>query len=142
MTGPCRECRVDADLIEGICIDCIYRLADRGSKISKEDIQKIRDEVQKETAGLIPHNILRSILEAALAAQDAGSPEEEIVEEAANEIQRLGGLGMCREMAKIAEGFRSMSADVTRGLEETALSIDEEVRRKVRILSNLPRKAR
>jgi hypothetical protein len=138
MVGPCKECHTDADLIDGICIDCIYRLAERGTQISKDDIRRVREEVEKETAGLIPPNMLRFILE----AFQASAGDEGAIEEASNEIQRLGGLGMCREMARMAENFRAMSGEIGRGLEETAQSIDEEVRRKVRILSSLPRKGK
>lgn len=145
MTGPCRECALEAELIEGVCVECIFRMADQGSKISKEDLRRVRDEVEKETSGLIPPNILRSILKGAVDRIETNhrtgrlGQDEDILDHAVNEIQRLGGLGMCREMMRMAESFRSMAHEVGRGLEETAQTVEDEVRRKVRILSSLPR---
>jgi len=145
MTGVCRECKVEGDLIEGICVECIFRMADPGGQVSKEDLRRVKDEVEKETSGLMPPNILRSILERALSRIEIDRSRQvrelvnQVVSQACSEIQRLGGLGMCREMMRMAEGFRSMAAEVGRGLEETAQSIEDEVRRKVRILSALPR---
>lgn len=141
MVGPCSKCKQDADLLEGICIDCIFKLADPKAQVSKEDLRRIREEVEKETAGLLPPHILRSLLSELIHPDLDNDPHRErLLEHASNEIQRLAGLGMCREMMRLADGFRTMADQVSLGLQETAQSIEEDVRRKVRILSALTRR--
>lgn len=140
MVGPCKECKSEGELLEGICIDCIFKLADPKAQVSKEDLRRVREEVEKETAGLLPPNILRSLLSDLIDPGVDDGPRERLLEHASNEIQRLAGLGMCREMMRLADGFRTMADQVSLGLQETAQSIEEDVRRKVRILSALPRR--
>jgi hypothetical protein len=140
MTGRCKSCGKDEELIEGVCTDCIFKMAEQHSKISKADIERVRREVELETAGLFPPETLRELLEGAIDEISAGAPRDEVLGHLSNEIQRLGGLGVCRELNRFAEGWRTMTSQVSQGLSDTIEAIEEEVKRKIRILSALPRR--
>ena len=140
MTGRCSSCGKDEELLQGVCPDCIFKMAEQHSKISKADIERVKHEVELETAGLFPPETLRELLENAMDELVAGAPRDEVVGHLSNEIQRLGGLGVCRDLNRLAEGWKTMASQVSQGLTDTIQAIEEEVKRKVRVLSALPRK--
>lgn len=123
---PCKKCRKDPDegLLEGLCSDCIFEMGSNLKQLSKEDLKRARAAVEAETTGLFSPEILGGILENLLESVENGEDREMALVHAANEIQRLGGLGMCREMLRISEAIERMAYD-----------IQEETRRKIRILS-------
>lgn len=138
----CKECGRPfprTELLEGICTECIFGLASKQTSVTREKIRETARAVERETSGLIPPEALRALIEGAIERAQAGEQTDLVVEFVAMKIQCLAGLRMCGEMQKMAEGFREMSARVKDGLEEAAVGIEEEVRRKVRVLTNLGR---
>lgn len=117
--------------VDGVCMECVVRTGSalrRSKPLTKEQLKILRDAIEHETGGLFPPATLRTIIEAGLDRVAGGDPRETVVEELACEIQRMGGLGMCREMLKVADAL----ADVARDQED-------EIRDKVRRLSKLGR---
>ncbi len=101
----------------------------------------MKREVELETAGLFPPETLRAVIRGFADAVEAGNVDRDLLEEKmANEIQRLGGLGMCREMNKHSDALREVASKVKEGIDELVVKLEEEIRRKVRILSDLPRR--
>jgi hypothetical protein len=134
----CKRCGAAAAqeaLIEGLCAPCVFSLADSQSSSTREEIRRKAEVVRAETAGLFPEEGLRSILEGLWDAAEAGADREVEVVRTMLEIQRAGGLGASRDMMAVAEGFRELSGKLKTALEDFAEAMEEEVRRKIRLLS-------
>lgn len=117
--------------VDGVCMECVVRTGSalrRAKPLTKDQLKILRDAIEHETGGLFPPATLRAIIEAALDRAADGDPRETVVEELACEIQRMGGLGMCREMLKVSDA-----------LSEVAQGQEDEIRDRVRRLSKLGR---
>jgi hypothetical protein len=141
----CRECGEEPPegLIPGarICGTCVFALTRKPKSITRSDLERVKREVELETAGLFPPETLLALVRGFAAAVAAGEVDrEDLDRQMCNELQRLGGLGMCREMNKFAGTLRDVAAKVTEGVDELVVKVEEEIRRKVRILSDLPKK--
>jgi hypothetical protein len=141
--ASCKRCKAASApeaLIEGLCGACVFALVEQGrGSVSNEEIRRRAQVVRVETAGLFSEEALLSILGRLWDSAEAGADREEELERAALEIQRYGGLGASRDMMGVAEGFRELSSKVKTAIEDYALTIEEEVRRKIRILSQAGR---
>jgi len=130
----CKKCGAEPPdgLIEGICADCIFKAADKLRTLSKADIEYIKREkatIEAETSGLfLAPGLLKGVLEDLLDSVEDGEDRDVSVMKAQNEIQRLGGIGMCREMIKMSEALVKFS-----------LSVEEDARRRLGVLSKLGR---
>lgn len=131
----CKKCAKPfgaQDLLEGVCVDCIFEMGSGLKTLSKTDLEALRREkaaVEAETAGLfLSAGLLRGVLDDMLDGVEGGDDREACVTRAANDIQRLGGIGMCREMIRMSEAL----GDFARGMEE-------EARRRMGALSKLGR---
>lgn len=127
--GTCKKCSKNfprGEMIEGVCVDCIFELGKKIPTISKEDVERARRAVEAETAGLINPLLLEGILEDFADQLEEGTDRHIALIHASSEIQRLGGLGMCRELMKISDA-----------LEKNAHDMQDEVRHKIRVLSNM-----
>lgn len=129
----CKKCKKPfpaAELLEGFCADCIFALAadqsKAGTKLSREAIQRAKQEVDGETAGLFSPGMLDTILEELLTSIEAGEDRDLAKTKAINDIQSVGGIGACREMIKMADGLTQFGHQV-----------EEEARRKLGVLMKL-----
>lgn len=141
----CRECGKEPPegLIPGagICGPCVFKLGSKTRKITRDDLERAKREVELETAGLFPPEMLLAIVRSFADAVEAKEVSREDLERRmCNELQRLGGLGMCREMNKQAGAFREMASKVNEGIDTLVVGLEEEVKRKIRILSDLGRR--
>lgn len=92
--GKCSRCKEDkAELIQGVCVDCIFALGSKIKSITRSDVERVKREVELETAGLFPPQTLLSLLEQYADALDSTEDRDLLTQHTANEIQRLGGLG-------------------------------------------------
>lgn len=96
----------------------------RLKQLSAADKLALKSAVETETAGLFSPDVLKDVLEQGYDRLNKGEAFDQVLEETAMEIQRLGGIGMCREMLR-----------VTDALGELARGQEEEIRRKVRALT-------
>jgi hypothetical protein len=136
--GACKRCAAAAAreaLIEGLCAQCVFALVDNQVSSTREEIRQKAEIVRAETAGLFPEEGLRSIIEQLWDAAEAGADREVEVVRTMLEIQRAGGLGASRDMMAVAEGFRELAGKLKAGLDDFAEAMEEEVRRKIRLLS-------
>lgn len=125
----CKRCKkpfTTKDLLEGLCVDCIFEVSKGLRTLSREDVRKAKAAVEAETAGLVPSAFLGQVLSDLLSDVENGEDPELARVKAENAVQRLAGIGMCREMIRLAES-----------LSELAREIEEEARCKLRTLSNL-----
>lgn len=127
----CKKCDLpypDSELLEGFCQECIFTMAGTGRQVTHEQIHKVKELVEAETAGLFPGGLLMDVLDDLADRLTDGEDREDCIIRASNEIQRMGGLGICREMRKMAETMEQLSQQMY-----------EEIQKKVRVLSNLKR---
>lgn len=121
----CSSCRAQPASIEGYCTDCLFKIAERRRDLSPQDAKRLRSAVEAETAGLIPLGLLEETLEGIHDRLLEGNFDQAL-REGAIEILRLAGLGMCREMLKFTEALSGFAQEQ-----------EEEIRRKVKALSQL-----
>jgi len=141
--AACKRCGAAASpetLLEGFCAACVFALAESHNSSTRQEIRRRAEAVKAETAGLFPQEELRAIVDRLWDAAEAGADRDLEVERTMLEIQRRGGLGACRDMMVVAEGFRDLSGKIKAVIEEYAETIEEEVRRKIRILSQAGRR--
>ena len=127
--SKCEKCGAEfepKDLLSGFCTDCIFKMATERRAITKDDIKKAKMLVEAETAGLIAPDLLDGILDSLMDAVLEGEDRDDVRTRARVEIQRLAGLGCCREMLKTSEA-----------LSETSRQIEEEIRRKIAALARM-----
>jgi hypothetical protein len=130
----CSKCRgaISADdSISGYCTECIQTMGSGLRKLSKEDLRRLRAEVEIETAGLMSMEALKQMLEDMYDRMTSGEGFDEAIEETAIQIQRYAGLGMAKEMLKVTQALGNM-----------ALEQEEEIRKKMRKLVTLGEKGR
>lgn len=96
--------------------------------MSDKQRRDLKATIEQETSGLFPSETLRAVIEQGYDRLASGEDFDLVIEDTANEIQRLGGLGMCREMLRVTEALGDMAREQ-----------EEEVRKKVRALSKLTR---
>lgn len=126
----CKKCAklvAPNETIEGYCGDCILTMGAGLKKMTKEDLRRLKAAVNEETAGLISMEALKSLLEEMYDSLSTGGLVfDEVIEQTAIRIQRLAGLGMGREMLKFTEALASL-----------AVTQEEEIRQRMRRLSDL-----
>lgn len=125
----CKKCSKEVpqeETIEGYCGDCVLQMGQGLKKMSKEDLRRLRDAVNEETAGLMSMETLKQLLEEMYDRLGAGDQFDLVIEHTAIQIQRYAGLGMCREMLKFSQA-----------LGQLALEQEEEIRGKIRKLTEL-----
>ena len=96
--------------------------------MSDRQRRELKATIEQETAGLFPSEALRGVIERGYDRLASGEDFDLVIEDTANEVQRLGGLGMCREMLRVTEALGDMAREQ-----------EEEVRKKIRSLSRLSR---
>lgn len=94
--------------------------------LSKEDVERLRNTVEAETAGLLSTELLKGILEEMYDRLLGAEHFDDVIDHAALQIQRLAGLGMAREMLKVTDALSSLASEQ-----------EEEIRRRIRKLSAL-----
>lgn len=117
--------------IEGVCIPCILKQGEAlrpAGPMSDRQRRELKATIEQETAGLFPSEALRGVIERGYDRLASGEDFDLVIEDTANEVQRLGGLGMCREMLRVTEALGDMAREQ-----------EEEVRKKIRSLSRLSR---
>lgn len=126
----CKECGEPVEYknaIEGLCVPCVTK-GGHVTRLTPEDLKRLRRAVEAETAGLLSQELLLEILERMYDRLAKGEPFDATIKETAIELQRLAGLGMCGEMLKITTALGNMATEQ-----------EEEIRRKMRVLSGLGR---
>jgi len=123
----CGFCGTEVDPAKafgGACHACVTK-GERIGHLTDEQKKNLRRAVEAETSGLFSPDLLHDVLEGMYDKIMEGSePFDSVIRDTANEIQRLGGLGMCREMLRIASALGELERDIS-----------EEIRRKARVLS-------
>lgn len=126
----CKKCKKPVDVsetIEGFCGQCILVMGSGMRTLSKDDLKRLKSAVNEETAGLMSMEVMKQVLEEMYDRLSAGKEEvDDIITHTAIQIQRLAGLGMCREMLKFSQALGKL-----------ALDQEEEVRIKMKKLSEL-----
>lgn len=92
----CKSChnpKEPGDLLGGMCVECIYSAASKMSSVTREDIERVKREVEAETAGLFPPEMLLGLLDDLIDAVGGGEDRDLALLRASSDIQRLGGLG-------------------------------------------------
>lgn len=92
----CRSCRKPkeaGDLLEGMCVECIYSAASKMRSVTREDVERAKREVEAETAGLFPPETLLGLLGDLVDAVEAGEDRDVALLRSSSDVQRLGGLG-------------------------------------------------
>jgi hypothetical protein len=129
----CKKCGKaveQSETIEGFCGTCILSMGAGLKKLSKQDLRNLKEAVLEETAGLMSMETLKSVLEEMYDAMSTGAIAfDDAIEQTALRIQRLAGLGMGREMLKFTEALGAL-----------AVSQEEEIRQKMRRLTDLGNK--
>lgn len=125
----CSKCgvRVDRDNSEGgFCMDCIVSMSSNLRSLSSADKRRLKAEVEAETSGLMSMEVLKGLLEDAYERLSKGDGFDLVIDDTANQIQRLAGLGAAREMLKFTQALGGL-----------AVEQEEEIRRKIRKLAAL-----
>lgn len=127
----CASCKGDLDAKDkwpgDLCRECFFSLQSQVRDYTEEEYKRLRNAVQAETSGLLPQQTLLDIIERGFdrLTQGQGTFDRE-VGAIANEVQRLAGLFMCRQMLEFLQGLEALCAEQ-----------EEEIRAKVRRLSSL-----
>ena len=124
----CSKCglRIDRNNSEGgFCMSCIMKMASNLRTLSATDKRRLKAEVEAETSGLMSMEVLKGLLEEAYDRLAKGEGYDLVIDDTANQIQRLAGLGAAREMLKVTQALGSL-----------ALEQEEELRRKIRKLAH------
>ena len=128
----CKKCKKElpaTELLDGFCTDCIFKMAEQQrplTAVTRAELERKREQVEGETAGLFAPGVLDGILEELLDAVERGEDRELAVTKATGDIQAMGGIGACREMLRMAEGLGKLSTEM-----------EEEARRKLGVLMKL-----
>lgn len=132
-TRTCSSCR--EPVLEGqgfelegrlLCPKCFCDRAQERRTLTKDDRNRLRRAVKEEMSGILPRQALRDLLEDGCheLIQDADS--EPVLNRMVNDIERMCGLALCRELLDVIRGIRS-------GVEEH----EEEIRKKIRKLAEI-----
>jgi len=109
-----------------LCPKCFVERAQSKKSLTGEDRRRLKEAVKQELAGLLPRDRIRDILEECYTNILKGSDLDEEVGRATNEIERVAGLALCKELL-------SMLGGISKALEDE----DAEVREKIRRIGSL-----
>lgn len=134
----CHQCSAEVERekafeIEGsgaLCASCFVEKAQKKRSLTGEDRRRLKAAVKEEMASVIPRETLRQLIEEGyerLLRGDADFDEE--VGRLTNEIERLTGLAMCKEMLVVIRSIGDVFGEQ-----------EEEIRRKMRRLGDLTRR--
>lgn len=133
--GKCRGCGTPLDREKGfesgpgelLCVGCFVKRAEGRKPLSGEDRKRLKEAVKEEMDGLLPRDALCEAVEEGYGRLVEGEGEfDEEVGRMVNEVERLAGLSMCREMLGIV-----------RGLQDVLVEQEDEIRQKMRRLAEL-----
>jgi hypothetical protein len=113
-----------------MCSPCFIAKAQKRKRISPQDIERVKKaylDVKAETYGLLPRGVLLEIIETGYDRLVKGEGKfDEEVEYLVNEIERLAGLSICKEMLKVLDAMDGVFGEQR-----------EEIRRKLKKLASL-----
>jgi pantoate kinase len=136
----CRSCSAEVDRkesfeIEGggsLCASCFIARAQTQRALTGEDRRRLKAAVKEEMGSVLPRETLRQLIEEGYERLLKGEGDfDDEVGRLANEIERIAGLAMCKEML-----------DVIRTVGDTFSEHEEEIRSKMRRLANVSRRER
>lgn len=107
-------------------MNCLVNAVSNLKPLTASDKRRLKAEVEAETAGLMSTEALKGLLEEAYDRLSQGEIFDLVIDDTANQIQRLAGLGAAREMLKFTQALGGL-----------ALEQEEEIRRKIRKLAAL-----
>jgi hypothetical protein len=130
----CSECSEEVDQAKSFdlagmrfCGPCFIDRAGQPRELKQEDLDRLKREVQGETAGILPQQTLLDMIEGGYdRIMQGGASFDGEVERLAVEIQRLTGLAVARKTMEILDALSRMVAEQ-----------EEEVRRMIRKLGKL-----
>lgn len=130
----CSECGEEVDQAKSFdlagvrfCSTCFIEKASQPKELKREDLDRLKREVQGETAGILPQQTLLDMIEGGYdRIMQGGASFDEQVERLAVEIQRLTGLAVARKTMEILDALAHMVSEQ-----------EEEVRRVIRKLGKL-----
>lgn len=134
----CRQCSAEVDRQESfeienggfLCASCFVDRAQKRKALSGEDRRRLKAAVKEEMASLLPRDVLRGLIEEGYERLLKGEGEfDDEVGRLTNEIERLAGLAMCKEMLQ-----------VIRTIGDAFGEQEEEIRGKMRRLAELARR--
>lgn len=134
----CKSCaaeveRKEAFEVEGggaLCAGCFIARAQEQRALTGEDRRRLKAAVKEELGTVLPREALRQLIEDGYERLLKGEGDfDDEVGRLTNEIERLAGLAMCKEML-----------DVIRTVGDTFSEHEEEIRGKMRRLANLSRR--
>ncbi len=135
MALQCTVCSVELDSAKALdfpgvgklCGSCFVDRAGTPKKIKKEDLDRLKREVEGETAGLLPQETLLQIIEEGYdrLVKESGSFDDEVTRMAI-EVQRLSGLAVAKKVMEVLGALGKL-------VEEQ----EEEVRRVLRKLGRM-----
>lgn len=130
----CGECSEEVDQAKTfdlggtkLCGTCFIDRASQSRELKREDLDRLKREVQGETAGILPQQTLLDMIEGGYdRIMQGGASFDEEIERLAVEIQRLTGLAVARKTMEILDALSRMVSEQ-----------EEEVRRVIRKLGKL-----
>ncbi len=134
----CAQCSSEVERsqsfeIEGervLCSSCFVERAQKRRSLTGEDRRRLKAAVKEEMASLLPRETLRQIVEDGYERLLKGEGDfDEEVGRLTNEIERMVGLAMCKEMLNVIHTVGEVFGEQ-----------EEEIRRKMRRLADLNRR--
>jgi len=110
----CADCKkevVPDDAIAGNCRDCFFAKVGTIKDVPKERWAEARRTIEAETSGLVSASGLRQIFEAFYEAVAGGAQLDQAIDEHALMVQRLVGLGACREMLEFSDTLGALAQE-------------------------------
>ena len=134
----CAQCskegsREETFEIEGgrsLCASCFVERAQKKRSLTGEDRKRLKAAVKEEMASVLPREALHQLIEEGYERLLKGDGDfEEEVGRLTNEIERMAGLAMCKEMLEVIRSIGDVFGEQ-----------EEEIRRKMRRLADLTRR--
>lgn len=110
------------------CAACFMKMAAARKAPTGEDLKRLKALVKEELAGLLPRDAIKGLIEEGYSRLVQGVDFDEEVGRLMNEIERMAGLALCRQML---EALGALSKTIEDEI--------EEVRAKMRRLAALTR---
>lgn len=119
MGVKCSECAEEVDHAKAFdlagmrfCGTCFIERASQSRELKREDLDRLKREVQGETAGILPQQTLLDMIEGGYdRIMQGGASFDEEIERLAVEIQRLTGLAVARKTMEILDALGKMVAE-------------------------------
>lgn len=108
------------------CASCFCKKAEEHRQLEGKDKKRLSRAVKEEMAGILPREALKELLEDGCHDLIQEADTDPILNRMVNEIERMCGLAMCREILNVIQGLQGEMGEQ-----------EEEIRKKIRKLAEL-----